>query len=98
MNKRAFIADATVRIQALILQENNAIINTSNKCLIYRYLTDNFCLNTIYLKTLIVQSQALYVKSDVLPIALVLKQADILICEYVHIVIQLLLIMNFTLF
>jgi hypothetical protein len=58
--------------------------------------------NNIYLKTLIVQSQALYVKSDVLPIALVLKQTDILIypeiCESVHIVIQMMLMMNFTLF
>jgi hypothetical protein len=54
------------------------------------------------IKTLIVQSQAHYVKSDVLPIALVLKQADTLIhtevCEYVHIVMQLISMMNSTLF
>jgi hypothetical protein len=100
-NERAFIADATALIQAVFLQENYAIINTSNKCLIYRYLTDNVCLQN-YLSKILDRSQALYVTSDVLSIALVLKQADILIypeiCECVHIVIQLMLMMNFTLF
>jgi hypothetical protein len=50
--ERAFIADATARIPAVFLQESYAFIDTSNKCLIYRYLTDNLCLQ-LYLSKII---------------------------------------------
>jgi hypothetical protein len=43
-NERAFIADVTERIKCVFLQENCNIMNSSNKCYIYRYLTDNVCL------------------------------------------------------
>jgi hypothetical protein len=51
-NGLAFIADVTERIKCVFLLENCTIMNSSNKCFIYKYLTDNVCLQ-FYLCTIV---------------------------------------------